>query len=50
VIVTQLLILLEKGINMDPNDVLNLLNSGAILASNLLSVAAQALSFVLFFL
>lgn len=47
---TQLLILLEKGINMDPNDVLNLLNSGAILASNLLSVAAQALSFALFFL
>lgn len=47
---TQLLDLFEKGINMDPNDVLNLLNSGAILASNLLSVAAQALSFVLFFL
>lgn len=47
---TQLLVLLEKGIHMDPADVLNLLNSGAILASNLLSVAAQALSFVLFFL
>jgi len=48
--VTHLLDLLEKGINMDPYDVLNLLNSGAILASNLLSVAAQALSFALFFL